>query len=305
MTFSPFQVHVPATTANLGPGFDSIGAALNIHQNTVVTPSSKWTIQYEEDSHRSLPTDESNLILSTIRKVEQHFNVKAPAASLSVASQIPLSRGMGSSAAAIVTAIDIADSLLSLSLTDAEKITMACEIEGHPDNVSAAVLGGITVSRWTNKKLDSMKIQTNEVDVLLLVPSHELTTVDARKSIPDSISHSSAVRSSAAANLMIAALLNKDWNMAGKMMEQDEYHEPYRVQWIDSFYQIRTEAGKLGAYATTISGAGPAITIFCGKNDVNNISSKMNKAFPHYSCVLTSITSTGSAISPVYLKENV
>ncbi|MGD7043830.1 homoserine kinase [Jeotgalibacillus proteolyticus] len=305
MTFTPFQVKVPATTANLGPGFDSVGAALNLHQHTVVTPSANWDIQYEEDSHRCLPTDERNLILSTIRKMEKQFNTTAPPASLSVTSQIPLSKGMGSSAAAIVTAIVIADFLMSLSLSDTEKIKLACDIEGHPDNVSAAVLGGVTVSRYTQNELTSLKLDTTEVSVILLVPSHEMITADSRKVIPDEISHSSAIRTSAAANLMIAAIMNKDWKTAGTMMEKDEYHEPYRVKWIDSFHQIRKEAGMLGAYATTVSGAGPAIIIFSRKEDLLSISSKLKESFPDYCFIFSAISKTGSTMSPVYLKENV
>ncbi|MDG5470436.1 homoserine kinase [Jeotgalibacillus sp. ET6] len=305
MTFTPFQVRVPATTANLGPGFDSIGAALNLYQYTVVTPSLEWNIQYEEESHGCLPTDERNLILSTIRKMEKQFNRQAPPASLSVISQIPLSKGMGSSAAAIVTAIAIGDFLMSLSLSDSEKIKLACDIEGHPDNVSAAVLGGVTVSRYTKDEFSTLKLDTSEVSVLLLVPSHEMITADSRKIIPDEISHSSAIRTSAAANLMIAAIMNKDWKTAGKMMEKDEYHEPYRAKSIDSFHQIRKEAGMLGAYATTVSGAGPAIIIFSNKEDLESLSSKLKDSFRDYSFINSAISKTGCSIAPVYLKENV
>ncbi|PPA71877.1 homoserine kinase [Jeotgalibacillus proteolyticus] len=305
MTFAPFQVRVPATSANLGPGFDSVGLALEIYQSTIVIPSSQWTIEYEDLSHDELPVDDNNLIMSTIRKIEKLYNRTAPKARLTVKSHIPLSRGLGSSAAAIVTGIMAADQLMKLSLTEEEKINIAAQIEGHPDNVAAALTGGLSISRFNQYEVDSIKLAPAQVGVAILVPSFELMTSFSRGSIPKDYSRHAAVASSSASNVMIAALAQNDWSLAGRMMRLDEFHEPYREKWINFFKEIRDKALTLGAYGTAISGAGPSIILFSQKDLLSTISAELKASFSDYECLITAIDFTGAVVSPVYLKENV
>ncbi|MEW9503027.1 homoserine kinase [Jeotgalibacillus marinus] len=304
MTFAPFQVKVPATTANLGPGFDSIGLALQVYQSVRVIPSSTWCIEYEDETHKELSIGNDNIIMSTIKKVESIFNQQSPTASLSVRSNIPLSRGMGSSAAAIVAGIAIAEQLLGLNLSDEQKVKIASDIEGHPDNVSAALVGGLTVSRYDQHELDFIKLPTHNVGILLMVPSHELETSLSRGSLPEVLSHKKATSSSAAANVMLPAILMNDWSTAGKLMEKDGFHEPYRTKWLQSFEDIRHYAKELGAYGCTISGAGPSLVIFCPQESQKNIHKELELSYPNYICIKTRLDSIGTTVSPIYLKEN-
>lgn len=304
MTFTPFQVKVPATTANLGPGFDSIGLAIAMYQNVYVTPSFKWDITYENASHQFLSVGEDNLIMSTIRKVEAVFNKNAPAASMTVQSLIPLSRGLGSSAAAIAAGITIAEKLLEINLSNEEKVKIASDIEGHPDNVSAALVGGLTVSRYEEHELEYVKLTALSTGMLILIPNQELSTATSRNSIPDQLPHSEAASSSAAANVMLAAIMTGNWKIAGRMMEKDKFHEPYRTKWIHSFEKIRDYAKSLGAYGCAISGAGPSIILFADKKDVSSIQSKLQTLFPAYSCIETELDPEGTVLTPIYVEEN-
>ncbi|TDL34910.1 homoserine kinase [Jeotgalibacillus sp. S-D1] len=304
MTFTPFQVKVPATTANLGPGFDSIGLAINLYQNVYVQPSFKWEIKYENESHQLLSIGDDNLIMSTIKKVEAIFNKTAPEASLTVHSSIPLSRGLGSSAAAIAAGITIAEQLLGLDLSDEEKVKIASDIEGHPDNVSAALVGGLTVSRYEEHELDFVKLPAYSTGILILIPNQELSTATARTSIPAQLPHSSASSSSAAANVMLSAIMTGDWKVAGRMMEKDKFHEPYRIKWIHSFEKIRDYAKSLGAYGCTISGAGPSIILFAEKKAVPSLQTELQAIFPEYSCIETEVNTEGTTVTPIFLKQN-
>jgi len=304
MTFAPFQVKVPATSANLGPGFDSIGLALDIYQTVMVLPSSKWSITYEDATHSHLSQDDDNLIMATINDLANQYELIPEPAMLVVHSSIPLSRGLGSSAAAIVAGIEIANQLMNLQLTDKEKLLAASEIEGHPDNVSAALVGGLTVSRYNESSLHSLKLPVPSIGVLVMIPTHELLTSESRESIPETINHKKAFNSSSAANVLVAALATGNWSLAGEMMEKDEFHVPFRTKWIDSFEEIKQHASLLGAFGTTISGAGPSIIIFVQDHLLKKLQKSIQFTFPLYQIFHANIDQSGSTIQPIYLKEN-
>ncbi|KIL45340.1 homoserine kinase [Jeotgalibacillus soli] len=298
MTFLPFSVKVPATSANLGPGFDSLGIAIDMYQTVKVMPADKWTVRYENVSHQHLSVNDDNLIMSTIRMIEERFQMKALPAQLVVHSSIPLARGMGSSAAAIAAGIEIADHLLTLNMTPHQKVTIASEIEGHPDNVSAAILGGITVSRFDNHELDMVSINSPDLSVVLMIPSEELSTILSRGALPEELHHKEAACSSAASNVMVAAILTNDWITAGRMMEKDQFHEPYRTKWLHSFSEVRDIARSMGAYGSTISGAGPSILILCPNDKGEELKKELTNSFSNYLCVLTKPSSEGITNTP-------
>ncbi|MDX1805769.1 MAG: homoserine kinase [Paenisporosarcina sp.] len=293
MSWKEFSVSVPASTANLGPGFDSIGLALDLHLSISVSPAPGWIVEYSDEGYQHLTSGVDNLIVSTALAVAEQFNRALSPAKLSVVTDIPLSRGLGSSATAIAGGIEIADRLLGLDLPMAEKVKIGSAMEGHPDNVSASFLGGLTISYFDGNELEVIHVPQVEIGVVILVPPTEFLTTESRGLLPQSLEHSVATRGSAAGNVLSAALASGDWETAGRLMEKDTFHEPYRKNKFPDFEAIRQACRDAGAYGSTISGAGPSLFIATKNGDEEGVATRLRSQFPHYESVVLKPSSVG------------
>ena len=258
------KIIVPASSSNLGCGFDSVGLAVNLYLEVeVVQESEKWLVHHHLGEE--IPHNEDNLIVQTALKVTPHLKPHT----LKIRSTIPLARGLGSSSSAIVAGIELACQLGNRALSLDEKALIACRLEGHPDNVVPAILGGLVVSSYVQESLTYCKLHLPPCAIIAFIPNYKVFTVEARKALPDTLSFGDAVRASSIANVMLSALSNGDMRMAGQMMEQDLIHEPYRAGLIPDLAKIRSIARSYGAYTTYISGAGSSIISFIenGKED--------------------------------------
>lgn len=293
MSWKEFSVKVPASSANLGPGFDSIGLALDLHLTVHASPATEWKVKYADESHQHLAGGADNLLVSTAKAVADQFGRQLPAAELAVETEIPLGRGLGSSAAAIAAGIEIADRLIGLNLPMKEKVRIGNEMEGHPDNISAAFMGGLTISHFDDKELEVVHIPEVPIGVLILVPSNEFLTTESRELLPQTLEHTTAVRGSAAGNVLSAALAIGDWKTAGRMMEKDRFHEPFRKSRFPDFAEIQDACRDIGAFGSAISGAGPSLFVAVSRGDEENAAAQLAAQFPHYECLITKPTSAG------------
>ncbi len=288
-----FSVVVPATTANLGPGFDSIGLALALYMTVDVRLSSRWHVQYKGEEYKDLASGEDNLLVTTIQHVaEQYGRTIAPQA-LYVESDIPLGKGLGSSATAIAAGIEIANRVLGLNLSSKEKVRIGSELEGHSDNVAAALLGGVTISHFSGNEIDVIHLPAPKIGVVILVPPNALRTEEARGLLPKELSHVEATAGSAASSVMTAAIAQADWEVAGRMMEKDIFHEPYRKRLFPEFDQIRAACRENGAYGMTISGAGPSLFVAVKEGMEEEIAEKLASDFSYYKCLAIRPSVTG------------
>ncbi|AJD91147.1 homoserine kinase [Jeotgalibacillus malaysiensis] len=303
MSFSPFIVKTPASTANLGPGFDSIGLALPIYQTIAAAPAEKLSISYSQYDYHHLPTDESNLILKTIRQISVKSGKVCPGAELTVRSEIPLSKGLGSSAAAIAAGIVIADRLMKLELSLDHQIRLASEIEGHPDNVSASLAGGLTVSRFDDEGLSSVSLPAKGFSVIIMAPDSELETKESRGVLPANLTHGDAVLASAAANVMVAALITGEFQKAGQVMMKDTFHEPYRRTFFPNLDDIKKFACENGAFAVTISGAGPCISIFAEDAKVSAVYNLIKNKYAGYQAIKLKPSNQGTLCTEHHLNR--
>ena len=248
------KIIVPATSANVGPGFDSVGIAVSKYLTIdVLEPADAWLI--EHDLGAGIPTDEKNLLLSTALSI-------APAIQphhIKMTSEVPLARGLGSSSSVIVAGIELANQLANLQLSDDEKLRIATKIEGHPDNVAPAIFGNMVIASYIGEDVQYVTADFPSCDLVAFVPSYQLKTSDSRNVLPKEWSYKEAVAASSVANVAIAALLKGDLLTAGRSIESDHFHERYRQSLVKEFPQVKEVAHANGAYATYLSGAGPTI----------------------------------------------
>ncbi|MDQ0340467.1 homoserine kinase [Caldalkalibacillus uzonensis] len=277
-----FIIRVPGSTANLGPGFDSIGLAVNRYLELTVTPGESWLFVGDGEL-RDLPPLEDNLIYQVAQQVAEQHGRSLPPRQVAMQSTIPLAKGLGSSAAAIVAAIELANQVLELGLTQNEKLRLAALIEGHPDNVSASVFGGLVIGSHCQEWTDVVPCGVPPVDMVLMVPDSQLLTKKARNILPDRLAFKEAVTASSISNVLVAALLNNDWATAGKMMRRDRFHHPYRTQLIPELASILQEQDHFPAYGAALSGAGPSIIWFSPVGEGKYLEQLLAKRYPQYS----------------------
>ena len=248
------RITVPATSANVGPGFDSVGIAVSKYLTIdVLEAQENWWI--EHDLGEEIPSDEENLLLQTALQVASDL----PPHRLKMTSEVPLARGLGSSSSVIVAGIELANQLGNLCLSDEEKLEIATKIEGHPDNVAPAIFGNLVVASYVDQRTNHLVLPFPECALVAFVPNYELKTSDSRNVLPSEWTYKEAVAASSIANVAIAALAKGDLRIAGKAIEADRFHERYRQQLVAEFPQVKDLAHQHEAYATYLSGAGPTI----------------------------------------------
>ncbi|MCF1584707.1 homoserine kinase [Tetragenococcus koreensis] len=254
------KIRVPATSANLGPGFDSCGVALSSYLTIeIIEEDTKWTVDHELGD--AIPHDEQNLLIQTAQQVASGLKPQH----LKMTSSIPIARGLGSSSSIIVAGIELANRLENLNLTERQKIEIATSIEGHPDNCAPAICGDFVVASYffnQNKPtIHYVKHYFPECQIIAYIPHSQVLTKESRSVLPETLSFEEAVKASSIANVMIAAVLNGDLRLAGKMMEQDRWHEAYRQEFVPHLATIREIVKRNEGYAAFLSGAGPTVLI--------------------------------------------
>jgi homoserine kinase len=240
-------VKVPASSANLGPGFDVLAAALSLHLELEVVETGEFAVITDLDVRR----DRENLIVRAFEQLHP-----ADGFEFRIGSNIPLSGGLGSSAAAIVAGLLAADHLFEL---DADVAKLASELEGHPDNVAAALEGGFVIC-------DGERVHRFDppmgLEAVLVVSHEHVRTADARRALPDHVPLLDAAANVASAALLVRGLTIGDWEMIAAGLH-DRLHQPYRAHLYPHAATLLERAPQLGALGATISGAGPTVLVWC------------------------------------------
>lgn len=272
-------IRTPGSTANLGPGFDSVGLAVNRYLTLEVTQSEAWEFVPKSDELRDIPTGEDNLVYLVAEKVANQYGKELLPCRVEMSSEIPMSRGMGSSASAIVAGIELANQLLQLNLTPKEKLRIASLHEGHPDNVAPSIYGGLVIGSHREDETDIVFGGIPTFDIVALIPDYELKTSMSRSVLPKQLSYEDAVKASSISNVLIAALLQKDYELAGKMMDKDMFHQQYRGTLVPELAEVRKLTAELGAYGVTLSGAGPIVLTFSPQGTAAFIKEKLSNIY--------------------------
>ncbi|MFZ5597353.1 MAG: homoserine kinase [Bacillota bacterium] len=261
------RVQVPATTANLGPGFDCLGMALQLHNAVEMSiVSSGLVIEIQGEGSSDLPRNEDNLVYQAALRVFGQTGNHPPGLKIKLSNNIPVARGLGSSTAAIVGGMVAANMLSGAGLGHREIINLAYGMEGHPDNIAAAVLGGVVVALQVEGDIKFQKITPpRSLRAVVAVPDYTLSTRISRDILPSQVPLGDAVFNLGRIALLIASLYTGDLNQFSLAME-DRLHQPYRTALIPGMKKVFAAARLAGAKGISLSGSGPSIIAYTDDN---------------------------------------
>ena len=279
------KVQVPATTANLGPGFDCLGLALKLYLNLEIEEiedglvveyqgegAKKFSAKKKEDT---LTWKSINLVLKKTGKDIHKKGLK-----IRVLNEIPITRGLGSSSSAIIGGIVGAARFYNIDLTNQEILELALALEGHMDNITPALIGGLTLAYKTGReeiKWTGIKIPP-DLRIVVAIPEFTLNTREMRKVLPQKVALSKAIFNLSRSALLVNALQNSDWEVLPEAME-DRLHQPYRAPFIPGIEDMFSQIKKTGLAGVALSGSGPSVVSFTKAGSEEVISKIMKNAF--------------------------
>lgn len=250
---------VPATSANLGPGFDCLGLALHLHNDVALIPGGPFRVDVVGEGAENLPRDRSNLVARTVSRFFEVVGRSAPSFALRLTNRIPMTGGLGSSSTALVGGLLAANRFAGDPLGRDELLRLAHELEGHPDNVAPALLGGIVLSVVDDGKLITLPIpRPPGLRAALFLPRFSTSTREARRLLPPRVSYADAVFNLGRASLLVGALTTGRLDLL-RTATQDRLHQPYRQVLFPSMNRLFDAALGAGALAVWLSGSGSAL----------------------------------------------
>lgn len=260
------HIKVPATSANLGPGFDCLGLALDLYNEVQVTESDKLAFLVEGEGSSEVPQNEDNLFYRSFAKLYVSIGRPAPAVSVKMLNRIPLARGLGSSASIIIAGLLAANAISKSCLGNEQILQIANEIEGHPDNVGAGLFGGLTVCYESNQKIKLKRFEpSNLISTILFIPQSKLSTEASRGVLPGSLSIADCVFNISRTGLLVGALITGDIASLEAGVE-DKLHQPYRMPLLGDFQRLSSVLRGAGVKAVALSGAGPSLIGFTARD---------------------------------------
>jgi len=300
----PVVVRIPATTANLGPGFDCLGLALDIYNTVELSLAVETTVQITGEGQGQLSLGPNNLILQAADRLAEQTGQQVPGWHLRQHNEIPLARGLGSSSAAIVGGLIAANELLQADLNTKQLLEIATEIEGHPDNVAPALFGGLTACCVEAEDVCCIRLDTpRELDVGIVIPRFEVGTRQARQVLPEQVSFDDAVFNASRAACTLAALIAGRWEVLSTVMK-DRLHQPHRASLIPGMEEVIAAAEEAGAHGAALSGSGPTVVAFATEQH-DAILEAMVKAFGNFNVEATAFWTKANDRGAVLVDEEV
>lgn len=269
------RVRIPATSANLGPGFDCLGLALTLYNYVVLEESHSFQINLAGTFASGLPCDKSNLIWQSMCALWNEIDFPLPKVTLHFENHIPPARGLGSSSAAIIGGLVAANEFAGGVLTKQELLRLANQLEGHPDNVTPALLGGITLAVETKEKVIARTLLAKpDFKVLAIVPDFLLTTDKSRSVLPPTVSREDAVYNLSRTALLVESIIHQDYELLKEGM-QDRLHQNQRANLVPGLPETLKTALTTGAYGSALSGSGPTVLALVPAEKAATISQAM------------------------------
>jgi homoserine kinase len=269
-------VKVPATSANLGPGFDALGLALDLWNESTFEPADDFTVYVEGEGKGRVSQGRNNLIIRAAQRLAEHAGIELSPFVVRCTNHIPIGSGLGSSAAATLTGLLAANALTGSTLSQEDILVLATEIEGHPDNIAPALLGGLIVSTQGEGKVIARKLPIAPLSITVVVPDFRFPTRRARKALPHQVKMKDAVHNISRAVLVAEAFRTGDLSLLREAMS-DALHQPYRLPLIPGARAAMRAVQAEGA-AVALSGAGPSLIAFSSQAEAG-LGEAMKRAF--------------------------
>jgi homoserine kinase len=288
-----FSVAVPASSANLGPGFDSLAVALTRHLRVQVEPGNGEST----NSQAAEIAGEGDLVLQAMQHVATHVGEKLPPVCVHVESEIPVARGMGSSAAALLGGMIAGNRLTGEQLTCEDILTLSTAIEGHADNLAAALYGGVSLAIPVDTGQDVVQLGLNmDIKAVIFIPDKAALTRDARAAIPTQIPREDAVFNASRCALLVHAFATGETSLLREAM-RDRIHQPYRSSLYPHLNAVIASAMQAGACGSSLSGSGPSVLALAKVDSANAVAEAMKLAGSangvHGRCLELDIDRTG------------
>jgi homoserine kinase len=291
------KIKVPATSANLGSGFDSLGISLKLYNHVLMDECDGVDITTSDGS--IVPADETNLIYTSAKFLFELCGRPFHGLKLVQENNIPMTRGLGSSSACIVAGLVGANALLKKPLSKDDLVNLAARLEGHPDNSTPAILGGLVTAVFDGNRVYCVKVPiSGRLKFAAFIPDFELKTEVARAALPEQVPHRDAVYNLSRAALMTASLFSGRLDNL-RIAAGDKLHQPYRLKFIAGAQDIFNIAYEYGAYAAFISGAGPTLMAMVNVTDIgftDRVRKALAEAFPKWRMCMLDCDEDGAVV---------
>jgi homoserine kinase len=271
-------VRVPATSANLGPGYDAVGLALSLSMRISLDRAPSPVVEVHGAGADLIPHGPdhpayraASFVAELAGEYDAHFHLVQE-------NDIPPARGLGGSAAALVGGAVAANDLLGRSMAAPDLLNLVCELDGHPDNAAPALLGGLVIGTLTPEGISAVRLEPEDLKVVVAVPDFAVSTTAARRALPDSVPHKDASFNVGRAGLLLGALATGEYDLLRVAM-QDRLHQPYRSHLIPGLEEVIEAAHAYGAYGACLSGSGPTVLAFAPEDHAQEIAAAMHAAF--------------------------
>ncbi len=275
-------VSVPATSANLGPGFDTLGLAINLRNQVKITTSKFHSVSLKGEGSSNPKLKDNNMFINIFNDFYKNISNKKQQFRFEFQNEIPLSRGLGSSSAVIISAIASAFAVGGMELSKQKLLNLALQFESHPDNITPAVMGGFTVATVDDHEVHFIKKKLpKNLKAIVVIPNRPISTHLSRKSLPFKYNKDDTAFNVSHSSLLTAAFMSENWEML-RAASKDRIHQYYRMKQMPELFYVQKIALRNGALMSTLSGSGSTFFNLVYEEDAKNLISKLQKNFSHF-----------------------
>lgn len=276
------RVSVPATSANLGPGFDTLGLAIRLKNQVIIKPSKFHSVSLRGEGSNNPMLKDNNMFIAIFNDFYHNLCQKRRTFRFEFINEIPLSRGLGSSSAVIISAIASAYAIEGIELEKEKILNFALAYESHPDNITPAVMGGFNVAAVENNEVKYInKSIPKELSSVVVVPNRSISTNLSRKTLPYKYSKEDTIFNVSHSSLLTAAFISENWEML-RVASLDMVHQSYRMKQMPELFEVQKIALKYGALMSTLSGSGSTMFNIVYSRESKKLEDALKKKFPHF-----------------------
>ncbi len=275
-------ISVPATSANLGPGFDTLGLAINLRNKVKITQSKFHSVSLRGEGSKNPKLKDNNMFITIFNDFHKKISSKKRKFRFEFQNEVPLSRGLGSSSAVIISAIASAYAIEGIELSKQKLLNLALQFESHPDNITPAVMGGFTVATVNNNEVNFIKKSLpSTLKAVVVIPNRPISTHLSRKALPYKYNKDDTIFNISHSSLITAAFMSENWDML-REASKDRIHQYYRMKQMPELFSVQKIALRNGALMSTLSGSGSTFFSLVYEEDAKNLVSKLRENFRYF-----------------------